>query len=83
MVWPGVGASLEGLECIQAIAGDLRIEETMLLESLDGLKNLKRVGGLRIRNNRKLCQDEAEKFAERIEITGPGAADISDNKECL
>jgi len=39
-IWPGVGASLEGLECIQTIAGDLIIEETVLLESLDGLKNL-------------------------------------------
>jgi len=81
-IWPGVGVSLEGLECIQTIAGVLSIEYTEHLESLDGLKNLKSVGRLSIRNNEKLCQDEAESFADRLEITGPGAADIRDNKDC-
>jgi len=74
-------SSLEGLECLEIIGGGLIIAETEI-ESLDGLINLNRVGGLRINWNENLCQGEAEKFAERLEITGPDAADIRDNKDC-
>ncbi|BCS94804.1 hypothetical protein DSLASN_04360 [Desulfoluna limicola] len=74
-------SSLEGLECLETIRGSLEIMATEI-ESLEGLKNLKRVGGLQIMLNDNLCQDEVEKFAERLEITGPDAAYIRDNKNC-
>ncbi len=75
------GASLEGLECLETINGFLRIFVTDI-ENLDGLKNLKRVGALDIMYNSNLCQDEAESFADRLEITGPNEAVILENNGC-
>lgn len=73
--------SLEGLECLETIMGDLEITGTKI-ENLDGLNNLTQLGGrLIIRNNNELCQESAENFGKSFEAAGV-ATYIIDNKNC-
>lgn len=70
--------SLEGLECLTQVGGNLEIYENDSLISLEGLENLKYVGGhMRIRDNDSLTSLEG---LEKIKSVG-SELEINNNDE--